>query len=80
VPVVVVGSVNIDLVAVGPRMPRPGETVSMERFAEVQGGKGGNQASAAAALGAQVHFVGAVGSGPLGASRPVPTWPVAAST
>lgn len=62
VPVIVVGSVNIDLVAVGPRMPRPGETVSMERFAEVQGGKGGNQASAAAALGAQVHFVGAVGS------------------
>src|SRR4051794_39742986 len=43
-------------------MPRPGETVSMERFAEVQGGKGGNQASAAAALGARVHFVGAVGS------------------
>ncbi|MEO6116942.1 MAG: ribokinase [Pseudolysinimonas sp.] len=62
VPVIVVGSVNIDLVAVGARMPRPGETVSMQRFAEVQGGKGGNQASAAAALGAQVHFVGAVGS------------------
>jgi len=62
VPVIVVGSVNIDLVAAGGRMPRPGETVSMERFAEVQGGKGGNQAAAAAALGAQVHFVGAVGS------------------
>ena len=61
-PVIVVGSVNVDLVAVGGRMPRPGETVSMERFAEVQGGKGGNQASAAAALGARVHFVGAVGS------------------
>ncbi len=61
-PVIVVGSVNVDLVAVGKRMPRPGETVSMERFAEVQGGKGGNQASAAAALGARVHFVGAVGS------------------
>ena len=62
VPVIVVGSVNVDLVAVGRHMPRPGETVSMERFAEVQGGKGGNQASAAAALGARVHFVGAVGS------------------
>jgi ribokinase len=62
VPVIVVGSVNIDLVAAGGRMPRPGETVSMQRFAEVQGGKGGNQASAAAALGARVHFVGAVGS------------------
>lgn len=62
VPVIIIGSVNVDLVAVGGRMPRPGETVSMERFAEVQGGKGGNQASAAAALGARVHFVGAVGS------------------
>ena len=62
VPVIVVGSVNIDLVAVGGRMPRPGETVTMQRFAEVQGGKGGNQASAAAALGARVHFIGAVGS------------------
>jgi len=62
VPVIVVGSVNIDLVAVGARMPRPGETVSMDRFAEVQGGKGGNQAAAAAALGATVHFIGAVGS------------------
>jgi len=60
--VIVVGSVNVDLVAAGGRMPRPGETVSMQRFAEVQGGKGGNQASAAAALGARVHFIGAVGS------------------
>jgi ribokinase len=68
VPVIVVGSVNIDLVAVGGRMPRPGETVTMERFAEVQGGKGGNQASAAAALGARVHFVGAVGSDHWGAA------------
>jgi len=68
VPVIVVGSVNIDLVAVGARMPRPGETVTMRRFAEVQGGKGGNQASAAAALGAQVHFVGAVGSDHWGAA------------
>jgi ribokinase len=61
VPVIVVGSVNIDLVAAGGRLPRPGETVSMTRFVEAQGGKGGNQASAAAALGARVHFVGAVG-------------------
>ncbi|MES1169690.1 MAG: PfkB family carbohydrate kinase, partial [Leifsonia sp.] len=61
-PVIVVGSLNVDLVAAGGRMPRPGETVSMARFVEGQGGKGGNQASAAAALGARVHFVGAVGS------------------
>ncbi|MET7402324.1 PfkB family carbohydrate kinase [Dactylosporangium sp. NPDC005572] len=59
--VVVVGSVNIDLVAAGGRMPRPGETVVMERFAETHGGKGGNQACAAAALGATTHLVGAVG-------------------
>jgi ribokinase len=60
--VIVVGSVNVDLVAAGGRLPRPGETVSMSRFVETQGGKGGNQASAAAALGAEVRFVGAVGS------------------
>ncbi|GAA2608620.1 ribokinase [Paractinoplanes durhamensis] len=59
--VVVVGSVNVDLVAAGGRMPRPGETVAMARFAETHGGKGGNQASAAAALGAETHLVGAVG-------------------
>jgi ribokinase len=59
--VIVVGSVNVDLVAAGGRMPRPGETVTMERFAQTHGGKGANQASAAAALGATTHFVGAVG-------------------
>ena len=59
--VVVVGSVNVDLVASGGRMPRPGETVIMGSFAEGPGGKGGNQASAAAGLGADTWFVGAVG-------------------
>jgi ribokinase len=59
--VVVVGSVNVDLVGAGGRMPAPGETVAMSRFAETHGGKGGNQASAAAALGAETHLVGAVG-------------------
>ncbi|MFC5502926.1 PfkB family carbohydrate kinase [Lysinimonas soli] len=66
--VIVVGSVNVDLVAAGGRMPRPGETVSMARFAEAQGGKGGNQASAAAALGARTYLVGAVGSDHWGAA------------
>ncbi|GGM44611.1 PfkB family carbohydrate kinase [Dactylosporangium sucinum] len=66
--VVVVGSVNIDLVAAGGRMPRPGETVMMERFAEIHGGKGGNQAAAAAALGATTHLVGAVGDDDRGRS------------
>ncbi|GIG88002.1 PfkB family carbohydrate kinase [Plantactinospora endophytica] len=59
--VVVVGSVNVDLVAVGDRMPLPGETVVMSRFTETHGGKGGNQAAAAATLGATTHLVAALG-------------------
>ena len=59
--VIVVGSVNIDLVATCERLPRPGETVIGATFAQHHGGKGGNQAVAAARLGARVAFVGAVG-------------------
>ena len=66
--IVVVGSVNVDLVAAGGRLPRPGETVAMARFAEIHGGKGGNQAAAAAALGATTHLVGAVGADHWGAT------------
>lgn len=58
---IVVGSINVDLVARGERMPAPGETVLMSEYAEYFGGKGGNQAAAAAALGAHVIMVGAVG-------------------
>jgi ribokinase len=58
---VVVGSINMDLVTVAQRFPAPGETVLGERFLSVHGGKGGNQAVAAARLGAEVHMVGAVG-------------------
>jgi ribokinase len=57
----VVGSANLDLVARAERLPRPGETVSDASFARVPGGKGANQAVAAARLGADVRFVGAVG-------------------
>lgn len=67
--IVVVGSINMDLVTVAPRFPAPGETLIGERFLSVHGGKGANQAVAAARLGAQVHMVGAVGddafAGPL---------------
>jgi ribokinase len=67
--IVVVGSINMDLVTVAPRFPAPGETLMGERFLSVHGGKGANQAVAAARLGAQVHMVGAVGddafAGPL---------------
>jgi ribokinase len=57
----VVGSVNLDLVARCERLPRPGETVGDGDFERVPGGKGANQAVAAARLGAEVRFVGAVG-------------------
>ena len=59
--VVVVGSVNMDLVARTPRMPAPGETIAGSRFATVSGGKGANQAVAAARLGAGTAMVGCVG-------------------
>jgi ribokinase len=60
--VIVVGSVNIDLVATVDHLPAPGETVTGGRFAQHHGGKGGNQAVAAARLGAATSFVGAVGT------------------
>ena len=60
--IVVVGSFNADLVAYTERMPRPGETVHGERFATGAGGKGSNQAVAAARLGADVTFIGRLGS------------------
>ena len=60
--VVVVGSLNLDLVARTGRLPRPGETVSGRHFDEIPGGKGLNQAVAAARAGASVAMVGAVGN------------------
>ncbi|HET9613203.1 MAG TPA: PfkB family carbohydrate kinase, partial [Candidatus Limnocylindrales bacterium] len=63
--VIVVGSVNVDLVATVERLPARGETVTGASFARYPGGKGGNQAVAAARLGARVAFVGAVGQDPL---------------
>jgi ribokinase len=57
----VVGSINLDLVAQAERLPRAGETVSGARFARVSGGKGANQAVAAARLGAEVTMIGCVG-------------------
>jgi len=57
----VVGSLNVDLVARCKRLPQPGETITGASFERHNGGKGANQAVAAARLGAQVRFVGAVG-------------------
>ena len=56
-----VGSANIDLVVSVDRLPAPGETVAGGRFERHHGGKGANQAVAAARMGASVAFVGAVG-------------------
>ncbi|WP_074593790.1 ribokinase [Bacillus cereus] len=60
--IAVVGSISMDLVAVSKRRPKAGETVIGEEFHTIPGGKGANQAVAAARLGANVAMVGAVGN------------------
>jgi ribokinase len=60
----VVGSINLDLVTRVERLPRPGETVSGATLERIPGGKGANQAVAAARLGAEVRLVGRVGADP----------------
>jgi ribokinase len=64
--IVVVGSTNLDMVVKSAHIPRPGETVLGGEFRIVPGGKGANQAVAAARLGASVTFVGRVGRGAFG--------------
>lgn len=65
--IVVVGSINIDLVTQAARFAGPGETLLGERFVTMPGGKGANQAVAAARLGAEVALVGALGHDSFGA-------------
>lgn len=60
--ITVVGSVNLDLVASGAPLPHPGETVTGARLARYPGGKGANQALAAARLGHKVRLIAAVGN------------------
>ncbi len=62
--IVVVGSVNLDLVARVERLPLPGETLTGATLERVPGGKGANQAVACARLGAVVTMIAAVGSDP----------------
>ncbi|MEU2003528.1 ribokinase [Rhodococcus sp. NPDC019627] len=60
--IAVVGSVNMDLLTATERLPAPGETILGSAFAATPGGKGANQAIAAARAGGRVTFIGAVGS------------------
>ena len=64
--IVVLGGINMDLVGATERMPAPGETVFGRSFHTAPGGKGANQAVAAARLGAQVRMVGRVGQDEFG--------------
>ena len=60
-PIVVIGSLNIDLVATTTRIPAPGETIAGRDFHIHPGGKGANQAVAIARLGYPVHMIGRIG-------------------
>jgi ribokinase len=64
--IAVLGSANIDVVTEVTRIPRPGETVAGKSMRHYLGGKGANQAVAAARLGASVSFFGKVGRDPFG--------------
>ncbi|MBD2579678.1 ribokinase [Oscillatoria sp. FACHB-1406] len=64
--VLVFGSLNLDLVVRTPRLPLPGETIAGRSFATIPGGKGANQAVAAARLGAKTQMVGRVGGDAFG--------------
>ena len=64
--IVVLGSINMDLVAATHRIPQPGETVIGTEFRTTAGGKGANQAVAASRLGANVTMIGRVGSDSFG--------------
>ena len=65
-PIVVVGSVNLDLVCTGRRIPAPGETVTGDQFQTFHGGKGANQAVAIGRLGYPVSMVAKVGDDEFG--------------
>jgi ribokinase len=59
--IIVLGSLNMDLVVHAPRLPRPGESLIGTSFHTTPGGKGANQAVACARLGIQTHMIGRVG-------------------
>lgn len=72
--ITVVGSINMDLVIRTPRMPLPGETLKGHDFHVIPGGKGANQAVAAARQGAEVTLVGRVGDDDFGRKQRDDLW------
>ena len=66
--ILVVGSINMDLVVRADRLPKPGETIIGDQFETIPGGKGANQAIAASRMGASVRMVGSVGNDPFGST------------
>jgi ribokinase len=64
--ILVVGSANADLMIATPKLPKPGETVRGHDFLVAPGGKGANQATAAARLGGDVGFIGSIGDDDFG--------------
>ncbi len=64
--ITIIGSINMDLVIETERMPKQGETITGRQFSMIPGGKGANQAVAAARLGAEVTMIGAVGKDAFG--------------
>ncbi len=66
--IAVFGSINMDITAYSERLPRPGETLHGSRYLTGLGGKGANQAAAAAKLGADTHFIGRLGKDHFGSS------------
>ncbi|MGD1806216.1 ribokinase [Dapis sp. BLCC M126] len=64
--IIIFGSINIDLIATTPRLPTPGETINGNNFLTAGGGKGANQAVAAARLGIPTKIVGRVGNDSFG--------------
>ena len=64
--VIVIGSVNVDIVTYADRAPRPGESLTGHRYSMVLGGKGANQSVAVARLGTPVRFIGRIGADSFG--------------
>jgi len=66
--IIVLGSINMDLVVHAPRLPKPGETLTGSSFHTTPGGKGANQAVACARLGIRTHMIGRVGGDVFGSA------------